>query len=96
VVCRRQDTPYNLSSSTGPSREARSRSAAKKKTLCAITDRSDVRGGGVTPASGHGPSDPVLRTVRASAKSTVRRSFLVFGTRIGANTFLATSLGKCV
>jgi hypothetical protein len=85
VARRRQDTPYNLSSRWGPSRDARSRSAAKK-TLCAIADRPDVRRGGVAPVPGRGPSGPILRTVRASAESTTRWSFLVFGAQIGANT----------
>jgi hypothetical protein len=63
----------------GPSWEARSRSVAKKKTLCAITDRLSPRHGlsGHTERRSH--SCASSRTVHASAESTVRRSFLVFG-----------------
>jgi hypothetical protein len=48
----------------GPSRWARSRSAAKKTILCTITHRSSPR---------RRPSGPEPRTIRASAESTARR-----------------------
>jgi hypothetical protein len=67
----------------------------EKKTLYAIADRPalgadrpEVCRGGVAPAPSHGPSSPVLRTVRASAESPARRSVPVFGAWIGANTSL--------
>jgi hypothetical protein len=70
------------------------------KTLCAIRapgmDRSDVRRGGDAPAPGRGPSDPVPRTVRASAESNARWSVLVSGAQIDANTLFGDSAGEHV
>src|SRR5688572_1462726 len=53
---------------------------AENKTLCVIVDRPtpgtdcpEVCRGGAAPALGRGPSDPMTRTVRASAESPARR-----------------------
>jgi hypothetical protein len=59
-------------------------------------NRLDVRRGGAAPAPGHGPSDLGPRTIRASAVSTARRSFPVFGAQIGANTLFGDSAGEQV
>jgi hypothetical protein len=46
---------------------------------------------------GHGPSDPVTRTVRASVESTTTWFVLVFGTQVGAKTLFGDSAGiRCL
>jgi hypothetical protein len=73
----------------------RRRPSAPSRTVRAPrADRPEVRRGGITPAPGHGPSDPVPRTVRTSAESTATRSFLVFRARIDANTLFGDSAGN--
>jgi hypothetical protein len=61
----------------------RRRPSALSWTIRALgVDRPDVRKRGVATAPDHQLCDPVLRTVRGSAYSTVRRSFPVLVWRL--------------
>jgi hypothetical protein len=98
VACRRQDTPYDLSSLTGslPGGEIqvyceednplRHRGPSKPhvRTVWTYAEESLLR-------PGRGPSSPVLRTVCASAESTVRWFIPVFGAQIGVKTLFGNS-----
>jgi hypothetical protein len=91
VVCRRQDTPYDLYSLTRFPHEARSRSTAKKVTLYAIADRPSPRRGPSRRTQRRSRSCIRSRIVRASAESTALWFVTVFGVKIDANTLFCGS-----